>query len=78
MEQKKQYEMKGNEEANEEGSEDIEACKSDYGEAGQDESDITVVPERCAFFHSFFYTFMHNGIKGYDFDNVKHWSRNKV
>ena len=35
-------------------------------------------PPNCAFFSSFFYAILRNAKGGYDFDNVRRWSRNKV
>jgi len=78
MEKKKKGDIKGNDDANGEGNVYIDACESDDGRAGQDKSDNTVVLEWCVFFNSFVYACIRNGKKGYDFDHVKRWSRNKV
>ena len=38
----------------------------------------STAPPKCAFFSSFFYAILRNAKNGYNFDNVRRWSRNKV
>ena len=46
-------------------------------ESGKEHTESTT-PLACAFFSSFFYAILRNAKTGYNFDNVRRWSRNKV
>lgn len=58
-------------------SEDGQTRRRAAHKSGKEHADSTA-PLKCAFFSSFFYAILRNAKNGYNFDNVRRWSRNKV
>ena len=60
------------------GSSDDGQLRSKAAQESDNENTASKPPPNCVFFSSFFYTILRNAKGGYDFDNVRRWSRNKV
>ena len=60
------------------GSSDDGQPRSKAAHESDKENTASKPPPSCAFFSSFFYAILRNAKGGYDFDNVRRWSRNKV
>jgi hypothetical protein len=60
------------------GSSDDGQLRSKAAQESDNENTASKPPPNCAFFSRFFYTILRNAKGGYDFDNVRRWSRNKV
>jgi len=60
------------------GSSDDGQLRFKEAQESDKENTASKPPPNCAFFSSFFYAILRNAKGGYDFDNVRRWSRNKV